>query len=248
MKDAFCKVFWCANYHTEAPLLGHLMRKADSVEKTWCWERLKAGRKGDNRGWDGCIASPTQWTWVWANSGRQRRTGKPGVLPSMGSQRVGQDLVTEQQQIMTLVWMCQHSSRVLTVCFVEFFWTFSIRLLWPKPPMIHPEGLIRLRTPLPANDSILVDSGFPLINSRGAECCSQAWKVVFSFLLGLNILGFESHCGHADEGGADEVVWDHRVRRAQSPPLRLHRELELGWEKVPLPLVLVVFILIFNVT
>ena len=47
---------------------GHLMRRTDSSEKTWCWERLKAGGEGDNRGWDGWMASPTQRTWVWANS------------------------------------------------------------------------------------------------------------------------------------------------------------------------------------
>ena len=47
---------------------GHLMRRADSFEKTWCWERLKAGGEGDDRGWNGWMASLTQWTWVWANS------------------------------------------------------------------------------------------------------------------------------------------------------------------------------------
>ena len=136
--------------------------KLTQWKRPWCWARLKAGGKGDDRGWDGWIVSLTQWIWVWANSGRYWRTGKPDVLPSMGSQRVRQDLVTEQQQIMTLVWMCQHSSRVLTSCFVGFFWTFSVWLLWPKPPVIHPEGLIRLRSPLSQNYSILVDSGFPL--------------------------------------------------------------------------------------
>ena len=60
-----------------------------------CWERLKA-REGDDRGWDGWMASPTRWTWVWACSGCWWRTGKPGVLQSMGSQRVRHDWVTEQ--------------------------------------------------------------------------------------------------------------------------------------------------------
>ena len=50
-----------------------------------CWERLRAEGEGGNRGWDGWMASPTQWTWVWANSGRWWRTGEPGVLQSMGS-------------------------------------------------------------------------------------------------------------------------------------------------------------------
>ena len=49
---------------------GHLMWRADSLEKTRCWERLRAGGEGDNRGWDGWMPSPTQWTWVWANTGR----------------------------------------------------------------------------------------------------------------------------------------------------------------------------------
>ena len=61
-----------------------------------CWE-MSLSQKWRNREWDGWMASPTQWTWVWANSGRQWRTGKPGVLQSMGSQRVGHNLVTEQQ-------------------------------------------------------------------------------------------------------------------------------------------------------
>ena len=48
---------------------GHLMPRTYSLEKRlWCWERLKAGGEGDDRGWDGWMASPTQWTWVWANS------------------------------------------------------------------------------------------------------------------------------------------------------------------------------------
>ena len=60
----------------------------------WYWERLKAG-EGDNRGWDGWLTSPTQWTWVWVNSRSWWWTGRPGVLQSMGSQRIGHDRVTE---------------------------------------------------------------------------------------------------------------------------------------------------------
>ena len=49
-------------------------------------KRLRAGGEGDDRGWDGWMASPTQWTWVWVNSGSWWWTGRPGVLQSMGSQ------------------------------------------------------------------------------------------------------------------------------------------------------------------
>ena len=73
---------------------GHLMWRADSFEKTLMLGRLKAG-EGDDRGWDGWMASPTQWTWVWVNSRICWWTGRPGVLPSMGSQRAGHDWVTE---------------------------------------------------------------------------------------------------------------------------------------------------------
>ena len=63
----------------------------------WCWEWLKAGGEGDDRGWDGRMASPTQCTWVWVNSGSWWWTGRPG-MQSMGSQRVGHDWATELNQ------------------------------------------------------------------------------------------------------------------------------------------------------
>ena len=71
---------------------GHLMRRIDSLEKTLLLER--AGGEGDDRGWDGWMASPTQWTWVWVNSRSWWWTGRPGVLRFMGSQRVRHDWVT----------------------------------------------------------------------------------------------------------------------------------------------------------
>ena len=58
---------------------------------------MKAGGEGDDRGQSGRIVSPTQWTWVWASSGGWWRTGKAGLLQSMGSQRVRHDWATEQQ-------------------------------------------------------------------------------------------------------------------------------------------------------
>ena len=67
---------------------GHLIQRSTSFERLSCWERLKVGGEGDDREWDGWMASLTQWTWVWVNSGRRWLTGKPGVLLSMRSQRV----------------------------------------------------------------------------------------------------------------------------------------------------------------
>ena len=68
------------------------------LKRPWCWERLRARGEGSDREWDGWMASPTQQKWVWANSGRWWRTGKPGRLQSLGLQRVGHSLATEQQQ------------------------------------------------------------------------------------------------------------------------------------------------------
>ena len=84
---------------------GHLMQKADSFEKTLILERLKAGGEGDDRGWDGLMVSLTRWAWVWVSSGNWWCTEKPGVLQSMGSQRVGHDWVIEQQQTCAWVWL-----------------------------------------------------------------------------------------------------------------------------------------------
>ena len=64
-------------------------------KRPWCWEGLGAGGEGDDRGWDGWMASLTWWTWVWVTSGSLWRTGRPGVLRFTGSQRVGHDWVTE---------------------------------------------------------------------------------------------------------------------------------------------------------
>ena len=74
---------------------GHLCEELTHLKRSWCWGRLKAGGEGDARGWDSWMASPTWWTWVWVSSGSWWWTGKPGVLQSMGSQRVGHNWATE---------------------------------------------------------------------------------------------------------------------------------------------------------
>ena len=74
---------------------GHLMWRVDSLERPWCWEGLGAGGEGDDRGWDGWMASPTQWAWAWLNSGSLWWIGRPGVLQFMGLQRVRHDWATD---------------------------------------------------------------------------------------------------------------------------------------------------------
>ena len=74
---------------------GHLTRRAESFEKTLMLGKIEGRGEGDNREWDGWMASLTQWTWVWVDSGSWWWTGKPDVLRFMGLQRVWHDWATE---------------------------------------------------------------------------------------------------------------------------------------------------------
>ena len=80
-------------------------------KRPWCWERQKAKGEGDDRGWDGWMASSTQWTWVWASSRRWWRTGKPGLLQSMGSQswtRLRDSTTITRKRSSTTIWLGYH--------------------------------------------------------------------------------------------------------------------------------------------
>jgi len=89
-------------------------------KRLWCWEGLGAGGEGDDRGWDGWMASLTQWMWVWVNSWSWWWTGRPGVLRFMGLQRVGHDWATE------LNWteLNSHLYWAASLCLVSS-WVFS---------------------------------------------------------------------------------------------------------------------------
>ena len=83
----WCWIWNSNNLATSCKVLTHWKR-------LWCWEGSGAG-EGDDRGWDGWMASPTRWTWVWVNSRSCWWTGRPGVLQFMGLQRVGHNWATE---------------------------------------------------------------------------------------------------------------------------------------------------------
>jgi len=84
---------WCWSWNSNT--LATWCEELTHWKRPWCWERLKAGGEGDDRGWDGWMPSPTQWTWAWVNSGSWWWTGRSGMLQSMGLQRVGHDWATE---------------------------------------------------------------------------------------------------------------------------------------------------------
>ena len=78
---------WCWRWSSST--LATWCEELAHLKRLWDWKRLRAGEKGDIKGWDGWMASPTQWTWVWMDSESWWWTGKPGMLRFMGSQRVG---------------------------------------------------------------------------------------------------------------------------------------------------------------
>ena len=91
---------WCWKSNT----LATWCEESTHWKRPWCGERLRVGA-GDNRGWDGWMASLTQWTWVWASSGSWWWTGRSGVLQPMGSQRVRHDSVTEPTHWRVSQWL-----------------------------------------------------------------------------------------------------------------------------------------------
>ena len=84
---------WCWSWSSNT--LATWCEELTHWKRPWCWLRLKAGGEGDNRGWGGWMASPTHWTCIWVNSRSWWWTGRPGLLQSMGSQRVRHSWATK---------------------------------------------------------------------------------------------------------------------------------------------------------
>ena len=113
-------------------------------KRLWCWEWLRAGGEGYDRGWDGWMASLTRWKWVWVISGSWWWTGRPGVLRFMGSQRVGHDWVTElnRLRLFTISWF--HFLRLEFIksdlnfdWFTEATWGFPSIRSFPSESALH---------------------------------------------------------------------------------------------------------------
>ena len=111
---------WCWSWNSNT--LATWCKELTHLRRPWGWERLKMGGKGDDRGWDGWMASPTSWTWVWVNSGSWQWRGRPGVLQSMGSQRVIHDWATKLRRYGFNPWV------------KKFPW----RRLWQPTPVFLP--------------------------------------------------------------------------------------------------------------
>ena len=95
---------WCWSWNSNT--LATWCYELTHLKRPWCWERLKARGDKNNKGWDGWMASTTQWTWVWVNSGKWWWTGRPDMLQSMGSQIVGHDGATVLNRMVSNVEFC----------------------------------------------------------------------------------------------------------------------------------------------
>ena len=91
--ESWVSINWCWSWNCNT--LATWCEELTHLKGSGCWERLRAGGGGDDGGWDGWMASPTQRTWVWVDSNNWWWTGRPGVLRFMGSQRVRHNWVTE---------------------------------------------------------------------------------------------------------------------------------------------------------
>ena len=113
-------IYGCESWTIKkANALANWCKKLTNWKRPWCWERLKAWGEGDDRGWDGYMALPTWWAWVWASSGSWWWTGKPGVLQSMGWQRVRHDRATKLNCTALLMTLFDPSLIIVTVTFLH---------------------------------------------------------------------------------------------------------------------------------
>ena len=142
---------WCWGWNSNT--LATSCEELTHWKRLWCWEGLGAGGEGDDKGWDGWMASLTWWTWVWVNSGSWCWTGRPGVLQFMGSQRVRHDWATD------LIWCDLIYSKMVTVIIPLNTWHHT---------QLHFFFLV--------TRTCKVDSFFQLLNMQHSfvNCCHHA--------------------------------------------------------------------------
>ena len=121
-------VFGRTDAEAETPILWPPHAELTHWKRPWCWEGLGAGGEGDDKGWDGWMASLMRWTWVWVNSGSWWWTGRPGVLLFLGSQRVGYGWASELNwtEALFLLPIALYSLAILSQFSIEVIKLFHI--------------------------------------------------------------------------------------------------------------------------
>ena len=156
---------WCWSWNSNT--LVTWCEELTHLKIPWCWERLKAGGEGDDRGWAGWVASPTQWTWVWASSRNWWGTGNSGVLWSMGLQRVRYNWATELNCYFLVILekaMAPHSS------------TLAWKIPWTEEPgRLQSNGSRRVRHDW-SNLAAVAAAGF-LEKEMATHSSVLAWRI-----------------------------------------------------------------------
>ena len=181
-----------------------LSEKPTHWKRARCWERPKAGGEAGNRWWDGWMVSLTQWTWIWANSRRWWRTGKPGVLQSIRLQRVWYGWVTEQLgfcSLLTDLWMVWgggfrfvHVQLWLLLSAAQHVCT----ALWPPWPQEGSSWLsplflsVKLLTALLFGLLLLVSWSYELLLNCFLTRCQLFFPFIYLFILGCTMQLMES--------------------------------------------------------
>ena len=129
----------------------HLMQRTDSLENTLMLGKIEGRKRRGDRGWDGWMVSPARWTWVWASSKNWWCTGKPGMLQSMGSQRVGHDWVTELNWLNWILLMV--TTQPTKTIFKKWSWNSSPSRLPPGSLVSKPAQYTASQRPWRGNGS-----------------------------------------------------------------------------------------------
>ena len=136
---------WCWSWNSNT--LATSCEELTHWKRPWCWEGFGAGGEGDDRGWDGWMASPTRWTRIWVNSGNWWWTGRPGMLHFMGSQRVGHDWATELREVFAC-WLLQTwMLNIIPSNVHSILWFFEIMIICGWKEQIGQDGMFRLSCP-----------------------------------------------------------------------------------------------------
>ena len=125
----------------EAPILWPPDVKSWLLRRPWCWEGLRAGREGDDRGWDAWMASQTQWTRVLVDSGSWWWIGRPGMQPFMGSKRVGHDWATSLSFSFTFTFYVSIHFKVKYLLYAKYH--FRIWVIYKNQSICITEKILR---------------------------------------------------------------------------------------------------------
>ena len=188
---------------------GHWCEELTHWKRPWCRERLKAGGEGDDRGWDGWMPSPTQWTWAWASSGSWWWTRRPGVLQSMGSQRVRYDDWATELNWIEVAFVSQQKEKyskydvmngvqnityyLLSSLFTRMFRKYDDESFYfcPFMPVLFHLRLFFLKDTLTKRSHLSLDFQVTLYHPKKTEKCNMKFISLHPlFEIKLNVLQF----------------------------------------------------------